>query len=164
MQEKVIKQFTIRKGNIQHMTSKKLKGSSCQKQIFGHLAAHVKTSALQENKKALLKAEEAPCSLRLSDALKNELGGRRRYLPYLSWRMLKLSYPAMEDGILQGCLLKWTKSGTMLNGQFSTLPMSSLKTEKEFILSDILEEKVPDKYFLSDDKVRILLDQTQKSE
>ena len=57
------------------MTLKKLKESNCQKQMFGLSVAHVKTSALQENKKALLKAEEAPCSLRLSDALKKELGG-----------------------------------------------------------------------------------------
>lgn len=91
--------------------------------------------------------------------LEERIGGRRRYLPYLSWRMLKLSYPAMEDGILQGSSLKWTKSGTMLNGQFSTLPMSSLKTEKESILSDILEEQVPDKYFLSKEKVEALLRQ-----
>lgn len=74
---RAIKLYITQKENLQHMTSKKLKGSSCQKQIFGHLAAHVKTSALQENKKALLKAEEAPCSLRLSDALKNELGGEK---------------------------------------------------------------------------------------
>lgn len=47
----------------------------------------------------------------------------------------------------------------MLNGQFSILPMSCLKTEKEFILSDILEVQVPDKYFLSQEKVRKLLKQ-----
>lgn len=75
MQEKVIKQFTIQKENIQNMTSKKLKESSYQKQIFGLSAVHAKTSALQANKPALLKVEEAPCSLRLSDALKSELGG-----------------------------------------------------------------------------------------
>lgn len=59
------------------MTYEKLKESSCQKQIFGPSAVHAKTSALQANKQALLKAEEAPCSLRLSDVLKNELGGEK---------------------------------------------------------------------------------------
>lgn len=57
------------------MTSKKLKESSCQKQIFGLSAVHAKTSALRANKQASLKVEEVPCSLRLSDALKSELGG-----------------------------------------------------------------------------------------
>lgn len=39
----------------------------------------------------------------------------------------------------------------------STLPKSSLKTEKEYILLDILEDQVPEKYFLSSDKVEQLI-------
>ncbi len=108
-------------------------------QLFGLSEAHAPISALQDCKKDSLKVVNPPCFLRLSDALKKGLKTRRRYLPIYSWKMLKLCYPAMEDGILQGCSLKWTKSGTMSNGELSTLPMSSLKTEKEYILSDILE-------------------------
>ena len=74
---RAIKLYITQKENLQQMTYEKLKESNYQMSIFGLSVAHVKTSALQENKKALLKAEEAPCSLRLSDALKKELGGEK---------------------------------------------------------------------------------------
>lgn len=54
-------------------------------------------------------------------------------------------------------LMGWTKSGMMQSGHFSTLPMSSLKTEKESSLSDILEDEVPEKYFLSEQTVKRLI-------
>lgn len=130
--------MTLR-GNIPKMTSKKLKEQNYQMQLFGLSEAHAPISALQDGKKDSLKAVNPPCFLRLSDALKKGLKTRRRYLPIYSWRTLKLCYPAMEDGILRGCSLKWTKSGMTSNGELSTLPMSSLRTGKEYTLSDILE-------------------------
>ena len=150
------------KGEFTANDIQQVKGADYQQLTFGLLEAHVKTSVLLENKKGSLKVNNPACSLRLSDSLKNGLRTKKRYLPISSWKMLKLSYPAMEDGILQGSSLKWTKSGTMQNGQFLTLPMSSLRTEKEYILSDILEKQVPDQYFLSQDKAKLLLQQ-QKS-
>lgn len=72
---RAIKLYITQKENLQQMTYEKLKESNYQMSIFGLSDRPVKTSVLPENKKALLKAEEAPCSLRLSDCLKNELGG-----------------------------------------------------------------------------------------
>lgn len=123
---------------------------------FGSPCQDISIAGRQEG---LIKGAKSSMFFEVIRCLKERIGGRRRYLPILSWKMLRLCYPAMEGGILQKSCLKWEKSGTMLSGQFSTLPMSSLKTEKESILSDILEEQVPDKYFLSKDKVKALLKQ-----
>ena len=110
--------------------------------------------------KGLVKGERSSMFFEVIRLLKERIGGgRRRFLPISSWKMLKLSYPAIADGILQGSSLRWTKSGTMLNGAFSTLPKSSLSTGKEYILSDILEVQVPEKFFLSQEKVQKLLKQ-----
>ena len=81
---RAIKLYITQKENLQHMTYEKLKESNYQMSIFGPLDHPVKTSALPENRKDLLKVKEAPCSLKLSDCLKNELGGRRRFLPISS--------------------------------------------------------------------------------
>lgn len=83
----------------------------------------------------------------------------QKTLPISSWKTLKICYQAMKDGTLPKLSIKWTQSGTMLNGAFSTLPKSSLNTGNVFTLSDILEKDVSDKYFLSKDKVKILLNQ-----
>lgn len=62
----------------------------------------------------------------------------------------------MEDGDLPGCKLSWTKQGMIQNGQLLTLPKSSLSTGKEHILLDILEENVPERFFLSPEKIKQL--------
>lgn len=51
--------------------------------------------------------------------------------------------------------LNWMKSGTMQNGSFSTQKISECrKTGKGCLLSDILEDEVPEKYFLSMEQVQ----------
>ena len=51
--------------------------------------------------------------------------------------------------------LNWMKSGTMQNGSFSTQKISECrKTGKGCSLSDILEDEVPEKYFLSMEQVQ----------
>ena len=51
--------------------------------------------------------------------------------------------------------LSWMKLGTMQNGKFSTLKiLESRKTGSGCLLSDILEDEVPEKYFLSREQVQ----------
>ena len=67
-----------------------------------------------------------------------------------SLRTLRICLALMEDGISPGCSLKWSRGGMMQNGKCSTLKTSECrKTEKGCSLSDILEDEVPQKYFLS---------------
>jgi DNA (cytosine-5)-methyltransferase 1 len=47
-------------------------------------------------------------------------------------------------------LIELDRGGTMQSGRLSILKTTCHKTEKEFILSDILETEVPQKYFLSE--------------
>ena len=50
--------------------------------------------------------------------------------------------------------LSWMKLGTMQNGKFSTLKiLECRKTGSGCLLSDILEDEVPEKYFLSREQV-----------
>ena len=51
----------------------------------------------------------------------------------------------------------WMNSGMMWNGKCLTLKTTFHKTGSEFSLSDILEENVPEKYFLSQEMTDRLL-------
>ena len=67
-----------------------------------------------------------------------------------SLRTLKICLVLMEDGISPDCSLKWIGQGMMQNGKCSTPKILEChKIEKGASLSDILEEEVPQKYFLS---------------
>ena len=76
---------------------------------------------------------------------------------YLLIENVKNLLSVNRGSILHGSSWRWTKSGTMQSGHCSTLPMSSLKTERGFSLSDILEDDVPEKYFLSEKMVKRLI-------
>ncbi|XUO99576.1 hypothetical protein AGMB00912_01146 [Lactiplantibacillus argentoratensis] len=79
-----------------------------------------------------------------------------------SLRTLK-TYLVLTEGLtFSNFKLNWTKSGTMSNGQCLTQPKSSLSTGKEFSLSDILEDDVPEKYFLSSEKTEKLIIQIKQ--
>ena len=55
-----------------------------------------------------------------------------------------------------GVLLHWMKSGMTQNGKCLTAPSSMyLSIEKGYTLSDILEEEVEEKYFLSKEKINL---------
>ena len=55
--------------------------------------------------------------------------------------------------------LKWTKEGTMQNGKFTTQKITeSLKIGSVSTLLDVLETHTDDRYYLSEEKVRQLLD------
>lgn len=94
--------------------------------------------------------------------LRNLLGTHRKKVdPVIySLRTLK-TYLVLTQGLTSSNFkLSWMKSGTMSNGMFSTAPKSSLSTGSVFSLSDILEDEVPEKYFLSAKIVKKLLKQT----
>ena len=67
-----------------------------------------------------------------------------------SLRMFEDCLPHKKGWISTKCSLKWTETGTMQNGWCLTLPTLGLPSpERECTLSDILEEEVESKFFLS---------------
>ena len=118
-----------------------------QTQTVGASDSLVRTSALQENNSDLLATAQA-CFSELCTFLDSSKK-KRDPLTY-SLRMLRTCLVLMEDGISPDFSLKWTKAGMMRSGRFSTVNTSEChKTGNVVLLSDILEEEVPQKYFLS---------------
>ena len=67
-----------------------------------------------------------------------------------SLKMLRIYFLLIEDSTSQDFSLSWTRSGTMRNGKLLTQNITVChKTESEYSLSDILEDDVDEKYFLS---------------
>ena len=112
------------------------------------LSTIVKTSPLQENSLDFKETVQACFSelCTLSDNSKKKIDPLT-----FSLRTLRICLALMEDGISPDCSLKWSRGGGMMqNGKCSTLRTSEFhKTEKGASLSDILENEVPQKYFLS---------------
>ena len=55
--------------------------------------------------------------------------------------------------------VKWPKEGTLLNGRYITAKTTGyLKVENVSTLSDIMETRPDDRYYLSEEKVQQLLD------
>ena len=80
-----------------------------------------------------------------------------------SSKTLEICLALMTDGTSPGCSLKWTKTGTMRSGKFSTPKISEHpKTERGCSLSDILEGDAPVKYFLSREQTeKIMLSKSE---
>lgn len=91
--------------------------------------------------------------------LLHEKDGGRRNLPGCLWKTFVTCYQAMEDLISLECSLKWTRSATMSNGMFLTLPSSHPKIVSGSTLSAILEGNTPSKYFLSTPRASKFLSQ-----
>ena len=109
----------------------------CQEPTAGASASHAKTLALQENNEVSQDSVLA-CFLQLRTLLEDK---RKKTDPLnYSLKTLKIYLALTEGSIFHGSSWRWTKSGTMQSGHCSTLPMSSLKTERGFSLSDILED------------------------
>ena len=118
-----------------------------RRQTAGASDSLARTSASQESKQDFKEIAQA-CFSELCTFL--DRPSRKKDPTSYSLRMLKICLVLMEDGISPDFSLKWIGGGTMQNGSFSTLSISSHKTENEYSLLDILEtEKVPDKYYLS---------------
>lgn len=133
--------------NGTQMTLEEYMPETFQKQIAGVLDSHVKISPLQENSLDFKGTVQACFSelCTLSDSSKKKIDPLT-----FSLRTLKICLVLMEDGISPDCSLKWSRGGMMQNGRCSTPKISEChKIGKGVLLSDILEEEVPQKYFLS---------------
>ena len=127
---------------------------TCQEPTAGVSASRARTSASQENRGDLEDSALA-CFFQLRTLLEDK---RKKINPLTySLKTLKIYLALTEGSILHGSSWSWTKSGMMRSGRFSTLPMSSLKAGKESLLLDILEDDVPEKYFLSEQIVKRLI-------
>lgn len=116
--------------------------------------------SLAGNKEGLTNGKRSSLFLRLQN-LSEKSKKKINPLTY-SLKTLKICLASITESTFSKFSLNWTKSGTMSNGTFSTLPTSSLKTENEYLLSDILEADVPQKYFLSPETVKRLMSYKDK--
>ena len=134
-------------------TSQKSAQKKFQKQTVGVLDFHAQTSVLPENKREYEETSQ-DYSLMLSDFLKKQ---KKKIDPNgCSLKMLKICYQSTKVLISQGYSLHWTKSGMTQNGKCLTAPSFMChSTEKGYTLSDILEEEVEEKYFLSKEKINL---------
>ena len=67
----------------------------------------------------------------------------------LSMKMLRECFLQTKDSTICQSSLNWTGLGMIVNGRILTQNGSFLKTGSAYTLSDILEDSVPEKYFLS---------------
>ena len=78
----------------------------------------------------------------------------------LSLKMLRISYPFMEDGTLRPFSIRWPHSAIMSSMDFSIQSISAplkIVSECSLSLADILEPDADPKYFLSPQEVAKLL-------
>ncbi|CIV79566.1 methyl transferase [Streptococcus pneumoniae] len=92
------------------------------------------------------------CSLRLL-----ERPNRSNHVFYSS-KMSRVYSVTTRERRLPQSSLHWMSWGMMSNGRCLTVKISkSRKTEKGSLLSDILEDTIPDSYFLSEEKIAQLI-------
>ena len=77
---------------------------------------------------------------------------------FYSWKTSRVYSITTRERHFEQSSLHWMSWGMMSNGRCLTVRTSkSPKTEKGSLLSDILEDTVPDSYFLSEEKVAQLV-------
>lgn len=80
-----------------------------------------------------------------------------------SWKMLQDFLAMKKEEPSQLSSIQWQNWGTMQSGKCIIQARMSLKTVSESSLSDILEEQVDEKYFLSAEKTETLLKSLENS-
>jgi len=79
-------------------------------------------------------------------------------LHFYSSKMLRASLTMTEEELSRSSFNRWMNWGTGSNGRFLTANISGFpRIGKEYSLSDILEEQVDEKYFLSQKQTNYLL-------
>ena len=136
------------------MTLEQWMPEACPKQIVGVLEHHVKILALQEKELDWTETDRALYE-KFLDCWKNKK--KKTDLNGLSMKMLREYFLATEDSTICQSSLKWTNLGMISNGKILTVNGSSPKTGSAFTLSDILEDTVPGKYFLSREQMEKIL-------
>ena len=114
--------------------------------------SHAKLSQSQESEKVSLMKLVERYSLKSQEPLK-----KSNHHCY-SLRTSKAYYLTTKGELLEQSSPRLMNWGTMQNGRYLTQKITvSHKTENVCSLSDILEEQVDDKYFLSEEKVVMLM-------
>lgn len=131
--------------------------------IAGPSGSHVKISQLEEKHRDLMGRDPLYSLQLLSYYAKRKNGVPKACLKNYSLKTLKIFSQLTEDGTFSKPKLNWAKSGMTVNGNYSILENSEFpKAEIVYTLSDILEEKVDEKYFLSEELLQQLRYQEQK--
>ena len=133
-------------GNGIQMTLEMWMPEACPRQTVGALEHHVRTFLSQENGQDWTETDQALYA-KFLDSWKNKKS--KTGLNGLSMKMLRECFLATEDSTICQSSLKWTDLGTISNGRISTQNGSFPKTGSAYTLSDILEDTVDEKYFLS---------------
>lgn len=121
--------------NFIQMTLGLLPEKQFQTQTAGHSERHVRISALPDCAKDYPVTDQVLLA-KFSESLKKGKSGNPNGL---SMKMLKECFLQTGEETSSIFSLKWTDSGTMLNGRISTPLGTSHKTGSGFMLSDILE-------------------------
>lgn len=132
--------------NGMQMTLEMWMPEACPKQTVGASARHVRTSQWPESEQDWTETDQVLYG-KFLDSWKNKKG--KTDLNGLSMKMLRECFLQTEDSTIYQSSLKWTDLGTISNGRISTQNGSSLKTGSAYTLSDILEDSVDEKYYLS---------------
>ena len=117
-----------------------------QEQTAGHSERLARTSLSPENGQDWTVTDQALYE-KFLDSWKNKKN--KTDLNGLSMRMLRECFLQTEDSTICQSSLKWTDLDTILNGRISTQNGSFHKAGSAYTLSDILEDSVEQKYFLS---------------
>lgn len=117
-----------------------------QEQSAGVSEHHAKILVSLEEGRDLMETDQALYE-KFLESWKNKKS--KTDLNGLSMKMLRECFLQTEDSTIYRSSLKWTDSGTIANGRISTQNGMSRKTGSAYTLSDILEDTVDQKYFLS---------------
>ena len=147
--------------NGTQMTLEQLNPKTFRNQIVGVLGHRAKTSALPEKEQDCQEIE-AVLYRKFLECWKK--GKKKIDLNGLSTKTLRECFLRTEDLTTCQSSLKWTDWGTILNGKISTQSGLSHKTGSAYILWDILEEQVDEKYFLSEAATKRLMNYRDKQQ
>ena len=128
--------------------------------ICTHNHSHTLMCFVQDSLAKLLVSQENDWDLKIPEALSFlrllELQKRKDHLIYSLKTLKGYSLTTKGEPLVQSSprLMKW---GMMQNGKCLTANISFHRTGNVSSLSDILEENVPDKYFLSETSIESLI-------
>ena len=133
--------------NGMQMTLEECMPETFQKQIAGASDSLVRISQLPENNLDFKETVQV-CFLELCTLSDNS---KKKINPLtFSLRTLRICLALMEDGISPGCSLKWSRGG--YDAEWASAHSKDFgvpqNRRKGCSLSDILEDEVPQKYFL----------------
>lgn len=130
-------------------TSRKSTGTQYPTLTFSSAEAHAKTCPLLES--------DVDSTVSVQDSFTNTSEPcMKRSHNISSGKMLKALFQVMEDETSQSFSIRWPKLGILSGGKFSTPKTSvSLRTANAS-LSSVLETEVQEKYYLSEERQRIL--------